>query len=248
MYNLLLSLAGGGLVAGAVYYAGYGVAATAIPGVLIAIGLYVLLARRTIGKLQQVATLVQAELTSMTANRREQQTKVERAVKLLENTLPLGRWQFLVTSEIHGQIGMLKYLFKDIPGAMASFKLTGNRNSLARTMQGAIHYQRKEYPEMERAFESAVKYGRKEGLYWATYAWCLIQSKQSAKAVPVLTRAVAANPSDENLKKALAAVQNDKRLKMNAWEPQWWQLGLEAPPAQQPQHLPGSRRRMLRGR
>jgi predicted Zn-dependent protease len=116
-------------------------------------------------------------------------------------------------------------------------------------MQGAVLYQRKDFPGMEKAFEDAVKHGKKEGLMWAAYAWCLTQTKETEKAIKVLGRGVEANPSDDKLKKALAALQNDKRLKMSAWEPMWWQLGLEAPSAPQPQFMGGAnRRRMLRGR
>ena len=54
------------------------------------------------------------------------------------------------------------------------------------------------------------------------------------------------NPSDEKLKKALTALQNDKRLKMSPWEPMWWQLGLETPAMQQPQFAGAGRRRGFR--
>jgi hypothetical protein len=100
---------------------------------------------------------------------------------------------------------------------------------------------------MEKSFEVAVDAGKKESLMWAAYAWCLTQNKESEKAIKVLARGVEANPSDEKLKKALAALQNDKRLKMSPWEPMWWQLGLEQPVAPQP-HFggPGRRRGFMR--
>ena len=75
-----------------------------------------------------------------------------------------------------------------------------------------------------------MKAGKKEGLVWAVYAWCLQQTKERDKAIGVLGRAVAANPSDEKLKAALTALQNDKRMKMKPWEPMWWQFNLESPP------------------
>src|SRR5436305_1465776 len=73
---------------------------------------------------------------------------------------------------------------------------------------------------------------------WAVYAWCLSQSKNKDEALKVMGRAVEANPSDEKLKAGLTALQNDKRLKMKAYEPMWWQFGLEAPPQLMP---PGGR-------
>jgi hypothetical protein len=74
-----------------------------------------------------------------------------------------------------------------------------------------------------------VKGQKKEGVLWAAYAWCLLQHKEKDKALQVMNRAVVANPSDEKLKAGLVALQNDKKLKMKAWEPLWWQFGLETP-------------------
>lgn len=244
MINLLLSLAAGVVAAVVIKLLGFHLLAGILPGTLIFVGLYVVLGRRSFMKLQAVMQQVQAELSTMNpSNKKEQQVKADKAVKLLEAALPLGRWQFLLEGEVHGQIGMIKYLFKDYEGAMTSFLKTGPRNYFARAMQAAILFQKKDFGGMEKSFEDAVKHGKKEGLMWAAYAWCLLQNKESDKALRVLARAVEANPSDEKLKTALTAVQNDKRLKMKAWEPMWWQLGLEQPPMPQPQFFQGRRPR-----
>ncbi len=249
MINLVVSLAAGILVAVLVKLFGFSLIAGIVPGTVVFLGLYVVLARRTFMQLQAVVAQVQAELSSMTPNKKEQQAKADKAVKMLEGALSLGRWQFMVDGEVYGQIGMLKYLFKDFDGAMAAFTKTSTRNYFARAMQGAIFFQRKDYPSMEKSFEDAVSAGKKESLMWAAYAWCLNQTKENEKAIKVLARGVEQNPSDEKLKKALTALQNDKRLKMSAWEPMWWQLGLEAPAQPQPQFIGGgNRRRMMRGR
>ncbi|MEW5740448.1 MAG: tetratricopeptide repeat protein [Myxococcota bacterium] len=243
MINLLLSLVAGVVVAVVIKLLGFPLLAGILPGTLVFVGLYVVLGRRTFMKLQAVMQQVQAELSSMSPNKKEQQLKADKCIKLLEAALPLGKQQFLLEGEVHGQIGMIKYLFKDYEGAMASFAKTGPRNYFARAMQAAIFFQRKDFGGMEKSFEDAVKHGKKEGLMWAAYAWCLLQNKESDKALKVLARAVEANPSDEKLKTALTAVQNDKRLKMKAWEPMWWQLGLEQPPMPQPQFFQGRRPR-----
>jgi tetratricopeptide (TPR) repeat protein len=249
MINLVVSLAAGIVVGVLVKVLGFSLIAGIVPGTVVFLGLYVVLARRTFTQLQAIVTQVQAELSTMNANKKEQQAKTEKALKMLEGALALGRWQFLVEGEIHGQIGMLKYLFKDLEGAMASFQKTSARNYFARAMQACIFFQKKDFTSMEKSFEVAVDAGKKESLMWAAYAWCLTQNKESEKAIKVLARGVEQNPSDEKLKKALTALQNDKRLKMSAWEPMWWQLGLEAPPMQQPQFVGGGgRRRFMRGR
>ncbi len=243
MINLALSLLAGVAVAVLVKLLGFSLLAGLVPGTVAFLALLVVLGRRSFNQLQVVIQGVQAELSSMTANKKEQQVKMEKAIKLLEGALPLGRWQFLIEGEIYGQLGMIKHLFKDSDGALAAFQKASNRNYFAKAMQASIYFQKKEFGPMQAAFEAAVKHGNKESLMWAAYAWCLVQNKDSDAALRVLSRGVEANPSDEKLKKALAALQNDKRLKMSPWEPMWWQLGLENPPAPQAQFMGGGRRR-----
>jgi tetratricopeptide (TPR) repeat protein len=242
MLNLLLALGGAFLTVLGIKLAGFGYIAAIVPGTIVLIGSFIVLGRRTFMQLQKIVQAVQAELSSLSPNKKEQAVKADKAIKMLESALPLGKWQFLVEGEVHGQIGMIKYLFKDFDGAMASFAKTSARNYIARAMQAAIYFQQKNVSSMEKSFEDAVKHGKKEGLMWAAYAWCELQLKNSDKALSILARGVQNNPSDDKLKSALSALQNDKRLKMKAWEPMWWQLGLEQPPVPQPQFAGGGRR------
>lgn len=246
MINLLIALGAGVAVVALVKALGFSLIAGIIPGTIVFLAVFVVLGRRSFTQLQAVIASVQGELSGMTANKKDQQVRGEKAIKMLEAALPLGRWQFLLEGEIYGQIGMIKHLFKDSDGALAAFKKASQRNYFAKAMQGAIYFQKKDFAAMKEAFEAAVKHGNKEGLMWAAYAWCLVQNKQTDDAIKVLARAVEANPSDEKLKKALTALQNDKRLKMAPWEPMWWQLGLEQPTMQQPQFAGVGRRRGFR--
>jgi tetratricopeptide (TPR) repeat protein len=246
MINLLIALGAGVAVVALVKALGFSLIAGIIPGTVVFLAVFVVLGRRSFTQLQAVIAAVQGELSGMTANKKDQQVRGEKAIKMLEAALPLGRWQFLIEGEIYGQIGMIKHLFKDADGALAAFKKSSQRNYFAKAMQGAIYFQKKDFAAMKEAFEAAVKHGNKEGLMWAAYAWCLLQNKQTDDALKVMARAVEANPSDEKLKKGLSALQNDKRLKMSPWEPMWWQLGLEQPTMQQPQFAGVGRRRGFR--
>jgi tetratricopeptide (TPR) repeat protein len=229
MYNLLIAFAAGVVVAVAVRLAGLPVLAGVVPGVLVFLGVYVLLARRIAQRLQALVGLAQKELQTISSPR-DRDAKVAKAVKTLEQGLRYDRWQIMVASQVHGQIGILHYMMKDYAAAEPHLAQASARDPMAQAMRGALYYQRKEYGPMAEAFERAVKAGKKEGIVWAVYAWCLQQSKEREKAIGVLGRAVAANPSDEKLKAGLTALQNDKRMKMRAWEPMWWQFNLEAPP------------------
>lgn len=242
MLNLVYALAAGILVTVAVKLAGFSLIASIIPGTIVFLAAYVVLARRTFVKVQGVMEQVKKEFEAMPPNQKEQKARAEKVVKLLEAALPLGKQQFLVESELHAQIGMIHHLFKNTEAAMASFAKTAPRSYLARAIQAAIYFQRKDFDAMRRSFEDAVKHGKKDGMVWAAYAWCLQANKDTDGALRVLARSVTENPSDEKLKTALTALQNDKKLKMKAWEPAWWQFGLESPPMQQPQFIGGGRR------
>ncbi len=247
MINLVLSLAAGLVVALAIRLGGgFPWVAAIIPGTIAFVAAFILLGRRIFVKIQAINTQVQAELQSMPPNPREQKVKIDKAIKLLETALQFERWQFLVGAEVHGQIGMIKYMVKDTEGAVPELAKANPRNYLAQAMLGAIAFQKKDMAAMAKRFEAAVTNGKKESLMWAAYAWCLLQNKDRDKAIAVLGRGVAANPSDEKLKAALTALQNDKKLKMKAWEPGWWQLGLEAPQQQQPMFAGGGRQMCFR--
>jgi tetratricopeptide (TPR) repeat protein len=229
MYNLLIALAVGLLVAAAVLLAHLPWYAALVPGFLAFAGVFLLLARRVGQRVKAIMDQAQKELSVQSTSVRERQQRIDKAVKTLESALVWDKWQPFIGGEIHAQIGMVQYMVKDYLQAEPHLRQASPRNGLALGLLGALHFQRKEYAEMESAFEGAVKGQKKEGILWAVYAWCLLQRKDRDKALQVINRGVAANPSDEKLKAGLVALQNDKKLKMKVWEPLWWQFGLEMP-------------------
>lgn len=230
MYNLLISLAVGVAVTFLVKLFGFSIWAGLVPGVIAAVGAFIYLTRRVMVQLQKLMGEVQKELGAQPGNPKEAQQAIARAIKMLEGGLVWDKWQFRVASSIHGQIGLLKYMSKDFDGAAKHFAQAHPSDHMSKAFEGALHYQRKEYAKMRASFELAVKRGKKESIIWAVYAWCLTQLKERDEALRVLARAVENNPTDEKLKNSLSALQNDKRLKMKAYEPMWWQFGLETPP------------------
>ncbi|MCE9671105.1 tetratricopeptide repeat protein [Myxococcus stipitatus] len=234
MYNVLISLAVGIVVALLVKLAGFSLWAGLVPGLIAMVIAFILLARRVAARIQALMTTVQQDLQSQPTSQKDAQGRVERAVKTLEKGLVYDKWQFMVGPEIHAQIGMLKYMVKDLDGAKSHFDKSSSRNYMAKAMEGALYYQRKDFAAMKGAFEAAVKSGKKESIVWAVYAWCLLQNKEKDEAQRVLARGVEENPKDERLKTSLSQIQNDKRLKMKPYEPMWWQFGLEAPPPMMP--------------
>ncbi len=230
MYNLLIALAAGLVVAAAVLLAHLPWYAALVPGFLAFAGAFLLLTRRVGKRVKAIMDQAQKELSIQPSNPRERQQRIDKAVKTLKSALVWDKWQPFIGAEIHAQLGIVQYMVKDYVQAEPHLRKASPRNGLAQGLLAALHYQRKEYPQMELAFEGAVKGQKKEGVLWAAYAWCLVQRKERDKALQVMNRAVTANPNDEKLKAGLVALQNDKKLKMKAWEPLWWQFGLETPP------------------
>jgi len=225
MINLLLSLAAGVLGFLIFYLTGLAHAVGSIfPGVAAAIGAYVFLARRSGKQLEAVMAVAQKEMMAR---------KPERAVAALEQAFKLARWQFGVKSSLHANIGVLLYVQKKVDEAEPHLRKSAGtllRLWQAQAMLAAILFRKKQYKEMEKIFQGAMRGNKSETLLYAVYAWCESQRGEKKKAIEILQKGVSENASDEKLKTLLGRAQNDKRLKLDGWGEQWWQFWLETPP------------------
>jgi tetratricopeptide (TPR) repeat protein len=236
MYNLLI---GAGIAAAlflAVVAAGFSPLAAIIPSLLSLLIANFLLARRIGKKVQNLAAAAQKEI---------QAQRIDKGIKLLEEGFRFDKWQLMIGAELHSNIGILYYVKKDFEHARPHLEKASTRGpsgARARAMLGCLHFMDKDEPAMTRAFEQAVKAGKKEGIIWSTYAYCLDKHGKRDEALRILARAVQANPSDEKLKANRIALQNEKRLKMKAYSPEWYQFHLEKPPMDMG---PGGGRRVI---
>jgi tetratricopeptide (TPR) repeat protein len=250
MYNLLLSLAAGTLVALSIAVGtSFGWVAAVFPGLLVATGVYVYVAYRIRKKMDAVNEVVQRELMAR---------RFEKAIQALQGGFAYERWQFLIGSQLHSSIGMLRYLTDELDQAIPELekglpkgplaKLV-YRDWMARAMLGAARYRKKDLSGALALFEEAVKVGPKEGLAWSVYAWVLEKEGQHDKAIAVLGRGAAASPKDEKLQDSLQALQNGKKLRLwKLYAEQWYQFRLEAPPTQMDPAASRSRRQLFRKR
>jgi tetratricopeptide (TPR) repeat protein len=225
MYNLLISLAAGLVVTLAVRFGTtVGWAGSILPGVLVAMIAYFLLARRTWKKLEALMGAVQKELMAQ---------KLDRAVQTLEGGFALAPWQFLVAAQIHSQIGVLRYVRQDFEGARPHLEKSFSRHGVARVMLALTRYKKKDLEGMRKILDEAAKDNKKDGLVFATWAWVEEKEGNHDQAIAILARGLKANPSDEKLKAAAQALQNDKRLKLGKiYGEQWFQFHLEQMPPQ----------------
>ncbi len=225
MINLAISLAVGLAVALAVRLGtSFGWAGAVVPGAIATTAAYLLLARRSWKQLEALFEGVQRELAAQ---------HYEKAIQALERGFALAPWQFLVASQLHSQLGVLHYVRKDFDEALPHLEKSFSRHWIARGMLAVSRYRARDIAGMEKTFEDAVKANKKEGLLWCVYAWVLDKEGRHDEAVKVLGRGAAANKSDEKVKAALQALQNDKKLKLGKlYAEQWFQFHLEAAPPQ----------------
>jgi tetratricopeptide (TPR) repeat protein len=223
MYNLLISIAIGVAVAAALALGtNLGLVAAVFPGVLAVAVAYFVLARRTWKKLEATFEAMQKEV---------QAQKFDKAILTLQGGFALAPWQFLVASQLHSNIGMLMYLRQDLDGALPHLEKSFSRHWIARGMLGVARYRKHDLGGARKVLDDAVKVNKKEGVLWSTYAWILEKDGRHDEAIALLSRAVAANGSDDKLKASLQALQNGKKLKLGKlYGEQWFQFMLERPP------------------
>ncbi len=222
MQNLAYALMASGMTLAGLYMGVHlGFWASLLPALAVLVGLFFWLSRRTTSKVKVVMDGVQKDL---------QAGKMDRAIEAIKGAFPLASQQFLLGSQLHGALGVLLYTKREFEAALPHLKKSFFRDWQAQATLGACCYQLKDPTGMEQAFERAVVAGKKEGLAWSAYAYALQKGGDREKAQKVMARAVEANPDDERLKANFSALQNNKKMKMRAYEPQWFQFHLERLP------------------
>ena len=223
MINVLLSLAIGLAVTLAIRVGTeFGWVGAILPGLVASAAAYILLARRTGKQLEAIFEVVQKEV---------QAQRFEKAIQTLQGAFVLAPWQFLVSTQIHSNIGILHYVRQSFDAALPHLQKSYARNWIARGMLAAALYRRKDVAGALRVLEDAVKANRKEGVVWALHAWVLESEGRHDEAIRVMARAAEANKSDEKLKACLQALQNDRKLKLGKlYGEQWYQFYLERIP------------------
>lgn len=223
MINLAISLAIYiGVVVLLQFTAGLESWANALIGLAVAGVAYFLLSRRILKKLTAVMETVQRD---MMANR------AEKAIKTLEAAMPLGKWQFLVTSQLHSQIGSLYYLKRDFGKAFEHLPKGFSRHWPSMGMLAICYMKRNKRDKMVQTFEKAVGLTRKEPLLWNLYAYCLDKVGDHAQAVEVMEKGLKKTGGDENLQHNLEALSSGRKMKMQAYGDLWYQFHLEKPGA-----------------
>jgi len=233
MYSLLVSLAAGGLVFLGVVVLSQPLYAI-FPGLAVAIGCYVLLARRYWKVVEVLMTRAGAEV---------QQQRVDHAIRILESGYSYGRWVFLLRGQIDGQIGALHYMQKNFDKALPLLENSSSRHWVAQGMLAAYWFRHHKPQDAMKVLDKAKTMNKKEPMLYALEAWMKVKLKDRDGARAALTRAKKVLPDNGALAENLIRLQNGEEMKMGSFGEAWWQFHLEKPSQKMLLKLSGQSRR-----
>ncbi len=179
---------------------------------------YFLLSRSTMKKVTALVETAQKDL---------QNNRGEKAVATLKNGYKYAKWQFYVKGQIDAQIGTILYIRREFARALPYLEKAFVKHWVAMCMLAVSYMKRNKPTKMINAFEKALTANRKEPFIWNLYGYCLDKIGEKKKAQGVLEKGIKKTGGDERLVASLAAVQNNKRMKMDGYGDFWYQFHLE---------------------
>lgn len=219
MLSLLISLAAGALVTGLLLLTSLHYAFAIIIGTVIFAGVYAVVIRQVMLKLN---TAVEGAQKSLAANH------VEKAVRTLEEVQKkFGAWQFFVKQQMNSQIGSIFYLKREFGKAFDYLNQGFSRHWVGMAMLAICYMKRNQTGKMIETFDKAVTVTRKEPVLWSVYAFCLEKVGDRDKAIKVMERGLKKVGSDELMSENLAALRDGKKMRMQPYGDQWFQFHLE---------------------
>ena len=208
-------------------------------GILLGLGLFIYLGRRTQAKLEKIFNRAGEQLKKQ---------QFDAAIETIKEGYQLNRWQFLVKGSIDGQIGVIQYLRKKNEEAEPLLRSASPQHYIAKAMLAVLQWKRGEKKEAKASFDKALKAGKKESLLYAVYAYFLNEIREREAAIDVLNRGLKVCEGDERLLANRNLLQNNKAMKMKVYGEQWYQFMLERPMVrQEPPPFARVSKRALRG-
>jgi tetratricopeptide (TPR) repeat protein len=179
--------------------------------------------------LRRLRKPVEAAMSEVEAHLKNR--RFEKAIERLVQVRRLGLWQPLLTSQIDEQIGVIQYAALNDPEAARPYlERARHKGVQGWTMLAASLYRHGKTEEALQVLERASRKRSKEGLVWATYAWCRLRHGGRAQALDILGQGRKKLPTDERLKRLQMALQNGKEMHMRTFGTDWYALGLEKVP------------------
>lgn len=208
-------------------------------GILVGLGLFIYLGRRTQAKLEKIFNRAGELLKKQ---------QFDSAIETIKEGYKLGSWQFLVKGSIDGQIGVIQYLRKKNEEAEPLLRSASGQHYIAKAMLAILLWKRGEKKQARASFDTALKSGKKESLLYAVYAYFLNEIHERNAAIDILNKGLKVCQGDERLLTNRNLLQNNKAMKMKVYGEQWYQFMLEKPVLrQEPPPFARVSKRAMRG-
>lgn len=197
-----------------------------LPAIIGLVAAYFVLARRTFKQVEGVATAAMTELQTAQSD----PSAIDRAMVILTNALPLAKWQFLVGSQLHGQLGQLSYMkanmrrSTDFSDAKSHLVHAWNRDWLSQTIFAVILHEEKQHTEALQRLSDAKAGGSGQALFWGVYGYIAKAAGNDDLCLKVLQEGLNANKGSEPLTAFRDAAANGHALPIQAFSPQWFQF------------------------
>lgn len=205
MYNLLVSLGISLAVVAAVLVAGFPVVSAIVPALLVFPIVFFVLWRRTQSQVQQALAPLQGLMQAGKVS------EVQALMRTVRDTW--GRWQFYLTAQIDGQLGMLEYAQMHFDQARPLLeKGAGARDWSAATALACILWREGDMEAADQAFRHAAKASSKEVIIYVVWASCMARKGERAKALAALSQGLEAVPDNGLLRELKNTVANKKRI------------------------------------
>jgi tetratricopeptide (TPR) repeat protein len=182
---------------------------------------WILFARRFASRLQPAMSAVQRQM---------QAGQWDLAMQSLEDMLPMGRWIPLLRGQLLAQMGLLAYHSGKKDKAMELLEGASVRAVDARLLLACIHFKNGDHKRAFEILQLAAAVNKKHALLHNTYAWMLHKLERSDEAQALLAKFLKRDANNAPTKDNMLRLQNRTRMSMQAFEMQWYALGLEQPP------------------
>jgi len=204
---------------------------SSLMGIIAATAVFIILVRSASKELEALNEKAQKALYAQ---------NFDRALRIYESGLSLGKKSPFIVGQIYGMIGMIHYMRKDNEKAKPALINSSSMNWAAKGMLGLIYMNEKNITEMEKTFKIMVTSGKKEGLAWSLYAYCLEKLNRKEDAVKILEEGnKKLKDSDERIKSNLLELRNNRKMRMKIFGDPWYQFMLERPPMKRMMQQPG---------
>lgn len=223
MYSVFLAAAIAFLLgfSGTFFFDGWGWGWSLLFTVVLFAVAWIVIARRLAARMQPVMSRVQAQI---------QAGHWDSAMESLEGLLPLGRWVPMLKGQVLAQMGMLAWHGNKKERALQLLEGSSMRAPDARLLLACILYRNGDTARALQVLQLAGAVNKKHALLHNTHAWMLHKSERADEAQRVLAAFLKRDPGNEPAKDNLLRLQNRTRMSMQAFDMQWYALGLEQPP------------------